>query len=60
MFPSLVNCCTLIWFSKWPIEALTSVANQYLKQTREIPKEALVNLFPKIHSSVEAAAEKFF
>lgn len=30
MFPSLVNCCTLIWFSSWPIEALTSVANKYL------------------------------
>lgn len=26
MFPSLVNCCTLIWFSSWPIEALKSVS----------------------------------
>lgn len=26
MFPSLVNCCTIDWFSKWPNEALLSVA----------------------------------
>jgi len=25
-FPSLVNCCTLDWFSEWPEEALLSVA----------------------------------
>ncbi|KAG3225312.1 Dynein heavy chain 1, axonemal [Phytophthora cactorum] len=26
MFPSLVNCCTIDWFSEWPAEALQSVA----------------------------------
>ena len=26
MFPSLVNCCTIDWYSKWPNEALLSVA----------------------------------
>lgn len=26
MFPSLVNCCTIDWFSTWPEEALQSVA----------------------------------
>lgn len=26
MFPSLVNCCTIDWFTKWPDEALLSVA----------------------------------
>jgi dynein heavy chain len=24
-FPSLVNCCTIDWFSNWPEEALLSV-----------------------------------
>ncbi|KAL0210609.1 hypothetical protein RCL1_005045 [Eukaryota sp. TZLM3-RCL] len=26
MFPSLVNCCTIDWFTEWPDEALQSVA----------------------------------
>jgi dynein heavy chain len=30
MFPSLVNCCTIDWFSEWPPEALVSVAAQTL------------------------------
>ncbi len=30
MFPSLVNCCTIDWFSEWPEEALQSVANFFL------------------------------
>lgn len=31
MFPSLVNCCTIDWFEKWPQEALLSVAKNSLK-----------------------------
>lgn len=31
MFPSLVNCCTIDWFTKWPEEALLSVAENSLK-----------------------------
>ncbi|CAH2243263.1 jg15359, partial [Pararge aegeria aegeria] len=31
MFPSLVNCCTIDWFTKWPPEALLSVAQQCLQ-----------------------------
>ena len=31
MFPSLVNCCTIDWFTRWPEEALRSVAESFLK-----------------------------
>ena len=31
MFPSLVNCCTIDWFEKWPTEALLSVSLSTLK-----------------------------
>lgn len=30
MFPSLVNCCTIDWFEKWPEDALLSVAQNTL------------------------------
>jgi dynein heavy chain, axonemal len=30
MFPSLVNCCTIDWFTDWPEDALLSVAQHFL------------------------------
>ena len=37
-FPSLVNCCTLDWFSRWPAEALLYVSSEFLKDI-EMPSE---------------------
>ncbi len=31
MFPSLVNCCTIDWFTVWPREALLSVALSFFE-----------------------------
>ena len=64
MFPSLINCCTLDWFDSWPYEALVSVANQFLKripssELSNVQKGALSEMFPLVHKSVEAAADKF-
>ena len=42
MFPSLVNCCTIDWFTEWPEQALRSVANFFL---------ATVDLEPKVRPS---------
>lgn len=36
-FPSLVDCCTLDWFSSWPEEALLSVANKLLRDAQNFP-----------------------
>lgn len=42
MFPSLVNCCTIDWFEKWPEDALLSVAEKTLKEIGdEIPWKEL-------------------
>jgi len=37
-FPSLVNCCTLDWFSRWPEEALLFVSRAFLKNL-ELPSD---------------------
>lgn len=38
-FPSLVNCCTLDWFSKWPEQALLYVSTEFLKELPETSDE---------------------
>ena len=61
-FPSLISCCTLVWFDSWPVEALREVATSFLgriddDQLSEKQKESLSILFPQIHKSVEETAE---
>ena len=62
-FPSLVNCCTLDWFSKWPPEALLYVSQQKLIDL-ELPSEEVRDELAKmcmlIHTTVEDASEKFY
>lgn len=59
MFPSLVNCCTIDWFEKWPEEALLSVAQTSMK---ELGSEELCNSLSTvcvtIHESVERMTER--
>ena len=40
-FPSLVNCCTIDWFTAWPQEALQSVAKRYIIEHDLVPDGAL-------------------
>jgi len=62
-FPSLVNCCTLDWFSRWPEQALLYVSSSFLKDL-ELPSEAVRDALAKmcmfIHTSVEEVSDKFY
>jgi dynein heavy chain len=52
-FPSLVNCCTIDWFSEWPKDALESVARKFLGDVEmETPvRNSCVQLVQMFHES---------
>jgi dynein heavy chain len=56
MFPSLVNCCTIDWFSEWPEEALLGVGRgQILAADLDLGEslDGCVEMFKNMHQSVE-------
>ena len=42
MFPSLINCCTIDWFTSWPEDALEMVAKKFLEEV-ELEDEVRTN-----------------
>ena len=62
-YPSLVNCCTIDWFSNWPAEALQSVGLSILRKTDlglgQFEMQT-VEMFKNIHMSVEKASVVFY
>ena len=63
-FPSLVNCCTIDWFSEWPADGLNSVARRYIltedmKEIKEEVKLGLVEMCKFIHTSSKEKAAEF-
>ena len=64
MFPSLVNCCTIDWFTEWPEEALIGVGKGAIieeAQNLEIENivSELVDCFKYFHKSVEKISKTF-
>lgn len=62
-FPSLVNCCTLNLFSRWPEDALLYVSSEFLRDL-ELPSDeirtSLAEMCMIIHTSVEAKSDEFY
>ena len=62
-FPSLVNCCTIDWFSEWPDEALHSVAKNFMSELTEIDDAGVINGLVQacvaIHQSVAVKSQQF-
>ena len=62
-FPSLINCCTLIYFDKWPRHALRSVCEKALGELDYMGKDvqkSLTSIFPQVHLSVEDMSVTLF
>ena len=64
MFPSLINCCTIDWFDRWPEEALQSVSQQFFEALdlpdRETVLPGLCDMSSIVHSTVVREADRFF
>ena len=62
-FPSIVNCCTLDWYSSWPKDALFSVAQRFFNENEHLGikdyKEQLGNICVEIHNSVTKKSRDF-
>ncbi|XP_078256078.1 dynein axonemal heavy chain 6-like [Rhinoraja longicauda] len=62
MNPSLVNCCTIDWYDRWPKEAQLKVANVYFTQMEfeEELKEKVAKTCVDIHITVSVALEQLW
>ena len=68
LYPPLINCCTIDWFDKWPLDALRSVAVSFLEasqfgkelETNAVLMEKVSKVCVEVHQSVEDETQKFF
>uniref|UniRef100_A0A0A9Z4J1 Dynein heavy chain 3, axonemal n=1 Tax=Lygus hesperus TaxID=30085 RepID=A0A0A9Z4J1_LYGHE len=62
MFPSLINCCTIDWFTAWPDDALEKVAEAFLKTVdiSDEMKEKSVTICKEFHTTVKEASGEYF
>jgi dynein heavy chain len=62
LFPSLVNCCTIDWFTAWPQDALFAVATKFLSTVKldsEDIREALVDTCQYFQTYTRDLSETF-
>jgi dynein heavy chain len=61
-FPSLINCCTIDWYTPWPRDALASVAARFLAEEdlgEPAVKAAIGEVCVNIHLSVADFGARF-
>jgi dynein heavy chain len=61
MFPSLINCCTIDWFTAWPEDALEMVAKKFLEEIEldaRIKSESII-MCKYFHESIRELSERY-
>jgi len=61
-FPSLVNCCTIDWFTEWPADALLTVAESFMadiKMEADVRK-AVLKMCCYFQDSVSKISKDYF
>jgi len=62
-FPSLTNCTSILWVLPWGEEALSSVANHFLSDSKfgldDSEKEKICSLFQRMHKDVESLCVQY-
>ncbi|KAH9628460.1 hypothetical protein HF086_005913 [Spodoptera exigua] len=63
MFPSLINCATIDWFTAWPSDALERVAHMFIFEMEDVEDElrlACVDMCQLFHTSVVQLSDRFY
>jgi len=61
-FPSLINCCTIDWFTAWPNDALQAVATKFLEEVEfkdDTTRNGSMAMCIEFHMSTRNTAAKF-
>jgi dynein heavy chain len=63
-FPSIINCCTIDWFDRWPNEALFSVATKDFRANETIGIADFIDKLSEmcvfVHNSVIEFSDSFY